>query len=261
MKNYKIILAAFLLLAMASCEKVINVDLKNAAPRIVIEGTVDNSGKPAKVIISKSIVFSANNTYPAVSGAVVKITDNAGNTFTLNETSAGIYTNALLIGVVGKTYNLSVTVEGKNYTASSTIPRQAAIDTLTIETFATGTAGSSQKVVNVIYTDPVGFGDNIQIGQSVNGKPDDAIRVGDDSYSDGSSSPNPVFGGEAKLKSGDVVKIELRFIDKFVYRYMRGLADLQSGNTVPANPDTNISGNPLGYFSAHTTETKTITIP
>jgi hypothetical protein len=260
MKNYKIILAAVLIFALTSCEKVINVDLKNAVPRIVIEGIVDNSGNPAKVIISKSVVFSANNSFPKVSGASVKITDNTGNVFTLNETSTGIYTNALLIGAIGKTYNLSVTVEGKNYTASSTMQRKAPIDTLTQETFGSGTAGNPEKIVNLWYTDPTGFGDYILVGQSVNGKPDDAIRAADDSYSDGSSSPFPVFGGEAKLRTGDIVKIELRFIDKFVFRYMRGLADLQGGNTVPANPETNITGNPLGYFSAQTTETKSITI-
>jgi Domain of unknown function (DUF4249) len=260
MKNYIIVLAALLAFTLTSCEKVINVDLKNAEPKIVIEGIVDNSGNPAKVIISKSVVFSANNSFPKVSGASVKITDNAGNVFTLNETTPGIYTNALLIGVIGKTYNLSVTVEGKIYTASSTMPRKAALDTLTQETIGSGTAGSAEKIVNLWYTDPIGFGDYILVGQSINGKPDDAIRVADDSYSDGSSSPFPVFGGEAELKTGDAVKIELRFIDKFVYRYMRGLADLQEGNTVPANPETNITGNPLGYFSAQTTETKTITI-
>jgi Domain of unknown function (DUF4249) len=258
MKNYKIIFTALMLLVLSSCEKVINVDLKNAAPRIVIEGIVDNSGRPAKVIISKSVVFSAGNTYPGVSGAIVKITDNTGATFNLAETTTGVYTNATLIGAVGRTYNLSVTVEGKNYTASSTIPRQTPIDTLTQETKSLG--GAPEKIVNLIFSDPLGFGDYNQVVISTNAKLDKRTIVFDDSFSDGSATPVQIDNPDKKFKTGDVVKIELRFIDKIVYRYLKGLADLKDGGTIPANPDTNISGNPLGYFSAHTSETKTIII-
>jgi hypothetical protein len=258
MKNYRILLAAFLLYLFPSCEKVINVDLKSAAPKIVIEGIVDNSGKPAKVIISKSVAFSVGNTYPAVTGATVKITDNTNNVFTLTETAPGIYTNAPLLGVVGKTYSLYVLAEGKTYTAISKMQRTVPLDTLIQESISLGT--ETQKIVDAYYTDPVGFGDNSQIVQTINGKNDKSVHVADDSFSDGSSAPFQIFGSTTKLKAGDVVNVELRFIDKNVYRYFKGIADLQDGNTVPADPTTNISGNPLGYFSAHTTQTKTIVI-
>ncbi len=258
MKKNRIVLAAFTLLVFASCEKVIDVDLKNAIPKIVIEGIIDNSGKPAKVVISKSVAFSIGNVYPAVTGATVKITDNTNNVFVLNETAPGIYTNVALVGVIGKTYLLSVLAEGKNYTASSTIQRTAPLDTLTQETISFGT--ETQKIVNAFFSDPVGFGDNYQIVQTINGKGDKYVHIADDSFSDGSSAPFQIFGSTTKLKTGDVVNVELRFIDKNVYRYLKGIADLADGDTVPADPVSNISGGVLGYFSAHTTETKTIVI-
>jgi Domain of unknown function (DUF4249) len=258
MKNYKIIFGALIALAFSSCEKVINVDLKNAEQKIVIEGIVDNSGKPATVKITKTVNFSSGNTFPALSGATVKITDNTGAVFNLTETTSGNYSNASLIGVIGNTYTLSVLAEGKTYVGISKIPRSAPIDTLEQETVPFG--NTQEKVVSVIYTDPVGFGDYCQVIQTPAGKKDKGVHIADDTYTDGGNSPFLIFADDAKLKTGDNVKIELRFIDKNIYRYLKGIEDLQQGNTVPANPDSNISGGCLGFFSAHTSETKTIII-
>ena len=263
MKN-KLIIFILTIFAFSSCKKIINVDLKNAEPRLVIEGIVDDSGNPASVKISKTSVFSADNNYPKVSNAVVKITDNLGNAFTLTETSTGNYTNATLVGVIGRTYNLSVTAEGKIYTASSTIPRKMALDTLVIETntIGNGPPGSAAtKNVAAIYEDLVGYGDNVQIVQTINGKSSKQINVDDDRFTDGGSSPFSLFTGDIKLKTGDLVKVELRFIDKNVFKYFSGILELNGGNSIPENPKSNISGNVLGVFSAHTSETKTIIIP
>ena len=258
MKYATLIYGILSFFAFSSCTKVIDVDLKNAAPRLVIEGTVDDAGNPAKVIISKSAVFSASNNYPKISGAVVKITDNVGNIFLLAETSAGTYSNAALTGIVGRTYNLSVMLDGKLYTASSTMPRKATLDSLLVDDNAIGNA--SQKWVGVVYKDPVGFGDNVQVVQTINGKGDRLTHAAYDLYDDGGSSSFFITTGKVKLKAGDVVREELRFIDKNVLRYLLGIQNLADGFTIPENPNSNISGNVLGFFSAHTSETKSIVI-
>jgi Domain of unknown function (DUF4249) len=266
MKNIKIVLGLSFTIAFASCEKVVNVDLKNAEPKIVIEGIVDNSGNPASVKITKSVSFSNTTASPTVSGAIVKIADNAGNTFTLNETASGLYTNALLVGQIGKTYILTVQNAGITYEGKSTIPRQAPIDTIfqervTLPSNTPGSAASLGKIVSLVYTDIVGFGDNAHVLQTINGKVDNSLIVADDQFTDGANTPFQLFPNvNTKLKTGDVVKIELRFVDKNVYRYLTGILEIQGGNTVPANPESNISGGALGFFSAHTSESKTIVI-
>ncbi len=63
------------------------------------------------------------------------------------------------------------------------------------------------------------------------------------------------------LVQGDQVKVEMRCIDRNIYTYMRALADLNSNNTTPANPPTNFTGGCLGYFSAHTSQVRQVTIP
>jgi Domain of unknown function (DUF4249) len=253
-------------IAFSSCEKVINVDLKNAEPKIVIEGIVDNSGSGAKVKITKSVSFSSTTAAPTVSGATVKISDDAGNNFVLAETTPGVYTNATLLGQIGKTYTLLVVNAGVTYTGKSTIPRQAPIDTIyqesvTIPGNAPGSAASIGKIVTLVYTDIVGFGDNVQVVQTINGKLDNTLIIADDQFTDGSDLPFQIFpNANTKLKTGDIVKQELRFIDRNIFRYLNGILEIQGGNTVPANPDSNLSGGCLGFFSAHTSQTKTIVI-
>ena len=258
MKCTPVIIVILSLITFSSCEKVINIDLKKEAPRLVIEGMVDDTGNPAKVIISKTAVFSADNNYPKISNAIVKITDNLGNIFSLAETSAGTYTNATLTGVVGRTYHLSVLLDGRWYTASSTIPRKATLDSLYVDNNAIGNAG--QKWIGVVFKDPVGFGDNVQVVQTINGKLDRLTHVAYDLYDDGGSSSFFITTGKIKLKAGDVVKQELRFIDERVFRYLLGVQYLADGFTIPENPNSNISGNVLGFFSAHTSQTKTIVV-
>jgi Domain of unknown function (DUF4249) len=266
MKSKNILFALLAVLSLGSCEKVINIDLKNAEPKIVIEGIIDNSGNPASVRITKTVSFSNTAAAPTVSGAIVKINDNAGNNFTLLETTPGVYTNTSLVGQIGKTYTLSVQSAGVTYTGSSTIPRQAPIDTVyqekvTLPSSTPGTAASLGKIATLVYTDFVGFGDNAHVIQTINGKIDNSLIVADDQFTDGANTPFQLYPNvNTKLKTGDVVKVELRFVDKSVYRYLTGILEIQGGNTVPANPESNLSGGCLGFFSAHTSEAKTIII-
>jgi len=263
MKHSAIIILIVTLVAFSSCEKVINIDLKNASPRLVIEGMVDDSGNPAKVTISSSAVFSVNSNYPKVSGAVVKITDNLGNEFSLTENETGIYSNASLTGVIGRTYHLSIMLNGKTYTAASTIPRKAKLDSLLVENnpFGGGIAGGdAEKWIGVVYRDPVGYGDNVQVVQTINGKDDRLTHVQDDFYSDGGLTLFFIPTGKIKIKSGDVVTEELRFVDKNVFRYLLGIQNLAEGITIPENPNSNISGNVLGFFSAYTSQKSEIII-
>jgi hypothetical protein len=257
MKQYYILLMIITALTFTACEKVINVDLKNVESKIVIEGIIDNSSNPAKVIISKSVSFSTANTYPPVTGATVKIIDNLSNNFTLTETTRGTYTNAALIGIPGRTYTLTVTAEGKNYTAVSTMPQQVYLDSLFQEKI---TLTKTIIVVNALFDDPAGFGNSYQFIETVNGKRNKAIFILDDQFQDGGTIANQLIDEDIKLKAGDLVQIEMQCVNRTIYRYLLGLSDLQLGNTVPANPETNISNNALGYFSTHTSQKKTIQI-
>ena len=262
MKKYFYILSSTFILI--SCKKIINVDLNNAPAQIVIEGIVNNVNN-ATVTISKSVSVSSSNTYPAVSNATVTVKDNLGNSFVLSELPSvkGTYTSNL-IGVAGRTYTLTVVADGNTYTATSTMPAAVNLDSLQPDQITFG--NKNLKVIVPIYTDPPGLGNCYQFIEMINSRYVKNVYVWNDNVNDGGvntrrliySDPN---NDSLNIKTGDVVSVEMRCIDKYVYRYMVGLTDLNGNQTTPTNPASNISGGALGYFSAHTSQTKKITMP
>src|ERR1700746_1541531 len=106
-------LIAGIIFLFSSCEKVIKIDLKDADARVVVQGNVTNAPGPYTVTLNSSVSYYSDNTFPAITGAQVKISDNAGNSESLTETSQGVYQTSSLSGVKGRTYYLEVTASGK----------------------------------------------------------------------------------------------------------------------------------------------------
>ncbi|HEY4334382.1 MAG TPA: DUF4249 family protein, partial [Puia sp.] len=71
-----LLLLAMAAMTLAACKKVINVNLNNSTPQLVIEGEVTNARGPFQVRISKTVDFSADNVYPPVTNAQVFLTDS-----------------------------------------------------------------------------------------------------------------------------------------------------------------------------------------
>ena len=90
MRKLSIIFLGFLLF---SCEQVIQVDLNSSNPAIVIEANISSSPRETLVSITESTDFYNPNTYNAVSGADISVSDNQGNNFPFEEISPGKYAN------------------------------------------------------------------------------------------------------------------------------------------------------------------------
>jgi hypothetical protein len=247
-----------LLVAMVDCKKVISVDLRDAPSQIVIEGEITNTpGLSAQVRISRSVNFSASNTYPPVSGAMVRLTDsNNGIGALMAESDTGLYTTRLIVGVPNHVYKLEVTVEGKTYSANSRMPRPVVLDSVT---FALNTDFNNKQDINAVvnFRDPDGLGNYYQFTESVRGRLIPDIFVFEDRLSDGKYIEQPLFNDSSYLQRRDTVLLTMNCVDKNVYNYFFSLADVTGNNNfqtaTPANPHTNISNGALGYFSAHTT--------
>jgi hypothetical protein len=250
--------AVFALLAIAACKKVINVDLNNVTPQIVIEGNIDNTlgVQPVVVKITKTVNFSADNVFPPVRGATVIITDSTtGRSFSLNETDSGVYTTFQLSGIPKHTYILSVTAEGKQYTAKSTMPGTVGLDSVT---FAENTDFNNKKEINAVvnFQDPTAAGNNYQFTEYLNGKLVPNIFVFEDRLSNGRYIEQPLFNDSAYLQKGDTLTLSMYCVDRSIYNYFFTLLNVTGDNNfqsaTPANPNTNFSNGALGYFSAHT---------
>src|SRR3989337_3202969 len=104
---------ASVMITITSCQKVIDIDIKNAEPEYVVEAIVTDTAGESKVLLSATKNVSEHNSFPGISGAVVTITDNAGISTLFTETTAGKYEAPDFIGAVGKTYSLKVKIDGE----------------------------------------------------------------------------------------------------------------------------------------------------
>jgi Domain of unknown function (DUF4249) len=261
-KNYILIILS--VLVFYSCQKVVTLDLNTAPPQIVIQGEVTDSSGPYTVMINQSVGFYADNTFPPISGAVVKISDDQGVTDSLTENAPGVYVTHILQGLPGHVYTLSAVVQQTNYTAASTMPEPVILDSVSFQM----TSGFGKQRISAIanFQDPPGIKNYYQFIEYINGEQfTKAIFLFDDRLSDGKYINATLRTDSSYLFAGDQLEVKMNCIDVNVYNYFYQLAQsLGAGifNTTasPANPSSNISNGAYGYFSAHTTQSKTVTV-
>jgi len=207
------------------------------------------------VSITKTVNFDVPSIYPPVTNATVIISDNTGKADTLSHTTDGNYVTSTLQGVIGRTYTLNVTVDGKKYTSKSTMPDSVGIDSLY---FKKSPFGRGTLVTLDIMNQPgkenyyrvIHFENDVQAtGFSVfSENTNDVEKI---SYSFMPTTDN-TRNAPQKLEKGDVITVWLECIDKGVFEYFR-TANREGGqNASPANPVSNISDGALGYFNACT---------
>ena len=269
MKTLKTAISLFSLLALTSCTKVIDLKLGNNTGELVIEGNITNTAGPQVIQLSTNVPFSNTNTYPPVSGATVSVSDQNGNTYPFTEGPLGTYSNSQLTGIPGNTYTMTVTSGGKTYTANSVMPAVVNLDSLTSKNDVIQTS-DHKKVVTVYYQDPAGIANQYRFVLYVNNVQANDIYAYNDQFNDGryvsidlreNTASSSVDKG---IFSGDMVTVEMQCIDKPVYTYWETLMQQETngpgGGVSPSDPPTNITPVTLGYFSAHTTQSKTIVV-
>lgn len=258
------LLSAVLFFFCDSCQKTVTLDLNTAPAQIVIQGEVTNAAGPYTVTINQTTGFYEDNIFPAISGASVKISDGQGVTDSLTETSPGTYTTHVLQGQPGNTYTLTVFALQTTYTAVSTMPQPVPLDSVTFQNSTRLRKTTITALAN--FQDPGGVKNYYQFIQYINGVQfTKSIYVFDDRLSDGRYISYNLRMDSTYLSIGDQVKVVMNCIDENVYNYFYQLNQSSSTgvfNTTaaPANPSTNISNGSYGYFSAHTTNSRTATV-
>ena len=264
----KIIYLGFLAgaaLCFTACEKVIDVDIKESASQLVIEGTITDQPGEQVVKITRSVPYTNTNTYPPVSGATVTVTDNGSNVWQFTEREPGVYTRPFK-GIPGTTYSLTVDLDGQTYTAQSLMPQHVPLDSVGITLITLGS--EERKLVSVYFVDPPQVKNQYRYVMKVNDRLTKRVYAGNDRLTNGNNIKEQLFYQDdednEEITSGDRVEVEMQCIDEAVFKYWYSLAEQTrggpGGGVTPGNPPSNISGNVLGYFSAHTTETKSITV-
>ena len=252
---------------LSSCQKVVTIDLNQVNPHLVVEGIVSDGPGPYRVKLSRTgNYFEPSLDFPPVTGARIIIRDDLGHRDTLRE-NGDFYETTSLAGAVGRTYSLDVVADGNEYTATSSIPKRVAIDSLYAMPRQTS-RGEPGFDIWVMFRDPPEPGNyyrlNVRVNtlvsqDSVDGR---RYRIYSDKLTNGNEMTERVRAGRLVV-SGDTVMVELLSIDRAMYDYFNTLRDALSSERAatslsPANPNTNLSGGALGYFAAWTIDRRTI---
>ncbi|MGE6218328.1 DUF4249 domain-containing protein [Nubsella zeaxanthinifaciens] len=251
---------------LSSCEEVIDLKLDTASEKYVVEAQLTNQIGGAKVLISKTKSYSSSNDFVGISGAVVEIENQQGVVTRLNESSnKGVYTHLTLSGMPGQTYRLKIVVSGQTFTSSSVMP--AIVPLEDVYPYELNLFDGPRLFTQVKYKDPAGVKNFYRFIEYKNGVYTKSIIAANDEFTNGRTVNQTIFPfeftEESKLKKGDKIKLEFLTIDEPVYKYWFSVdngAQGGSDSAAPANPVSNIKGGAIGYFSAHTLQTKEYTV-
>ncbi len=267
----KNILLFIILFSIVSCETVVDVDLSTAPERLVIDANIDwekgTNGNIQTVILSKTTGYY-QSVIPKVSGATVFITNNTGDIFDFIYESNGKYICNNFLPELGKTYTLTVIVEGKTYTATeSLLPTP---DITYIEQDNDLGLNNDEIGLRINFND-IPNQDNyylLRTDSSISLFP--YFQVVDDQFSQG----NTVSGlySDPDLVSGNNVTFKLYNVSLRYYNYMKLIITASDGanngpfQMIPTIARGNIINqtNPddfaLGYFRLSETDTNTYTV-
>ncbi|MFH0893924.1 MAG: DUF4249 domain-containing protein [Bacteroidota bacterium] len=277
MKKFKfIIIPTVFMLLIAACSKDITLDIPEPEIKIVIEGYIEN-GKNPYIIVTKNTPYfgtldSATLVNLLVQDAVVTVSDGnitAPCAFTFDPTIFPyfLYKTNAIVGEVGKTYYLSVTANGKTYTAQTTIPGLNPLDSLW---YKSETNLDSLGYIWGHGNDPDTLGNYYRLLAKRIGKDDTYVATFpssmDDKFINGVSFDFNLSRGAKSnsqalddnnieagfFKRGDTIVVKFCGIDKAHYLFWRTAEEIIYGGSNPfTNPisvKTNISNGGLGIW-------------
>lgn len=269
--NYHIWL--LLIVVFSACQEVIDIELPNDDPQLVIEGSLMYwKEEPQKNNITVTVSTTGNyydeDTFNPVTDATLEITDElTGTSYTLNpiENEAGVYRSTEVPMDSGRTYTLHVAYDDQEYEASGTLLPVARVDSFTYryqpqrtfleEGYYLYFSGNTPKERGTNY-----YRFTIQKNDSLYNDPEDYLIQSDEflrSRIDTLQLANYAF------ETGDTVKIEMFSLNKDVYEYYNELLELLFNDgglfsSPPRNPTSNIRNlteparPPLGFFQVST---------
>ena len=266
-KELHIALQLATILLFAACEKVIDLDLREARPRVVIEGNITSGPGPYDVVISTSGGYFDSLGVKPVSGATVFLYYGPGYWEQLFELAPGVYRTDYTQGQEYESYELQVEYGGTVYSAEEFLPGGVEILELEVEKSIFSDFGPGNEEiydVHCTFEDPADELNYYRFFIYVNGE----LRQSD--FRPYDITDDELFNGltytysfrRIEATSGDEIKVELQAVGPNTFQYFRTLNDALSrgiGST-PYNPISNISNGALGYFGAYAATTETIMV-
>jgi len=255
-------------LLLQSCENVINVNLQDSAPRLVVEGSISNLSDSVKITLHRSTDYFKPAGIIPVTNASVSLADSKGDAYLLINGMNGVYSTTDFHLASDDMYTLHITADGSDYSASTKVPYLVKIDSLDV---LERTDREHENQVVIYIKDPAGIANYYQVKIYRN---DSLLNNGNhfalysDKYFDGKSTTIKINArrfGIPRFLVHDTLKVQLINLDKMMYDYFQVLRDITEGETflsasTPSNPPNNISHGALGYFAAWSVSEKRVIV-
>ena len=247
MKSYILKLIFAISFLFMSCTDVIDVDVPEAEPRLVIEASMDwQKGTPGNsqvIKLSLSTPYFDNLLETPVTGASVKVINNADQSeVQFTDLNNGNYSTEDFVPVMEQSYTLMVTYNEEVYLASETM---TAVTDIT-DVYQSRENGFDKEAleVNIDFLDPEGINNYYLSKFQRRGDQFQTLFDVKDEFTDGNKMS--IFyeklededSGEKEFVPGDIVDISLLGISEPYYNYIKLLIEQsQSGgpfSTIPA---------------------------
>lgn len=256
--SIKYIILAFSF-AFFSCEDVVNVDLNNSEPKLVIDASIKwekGSTGNEQIIRLTTTGDYFNNTVPAANGAIVTITDSNAVVYNfIEDGTTGIYKCTNFNPVLNGIYTLSVSYLGQIYTATDQLYPVPTITT--IEQDLNGITGNEIEL-KFNFQDN-GTQENFYLEEyKVPFRPFPLLGVFNDEFTNGNQMFSLII--DEDIEAGQNINFTLHGISERYHNYMNILIGISGGlsNGPFSTPPATVKGNiinqtnpvdyPLGYF-------------
>jgi hypothetical protein len=218
MKKFYIYIVGLFLIA--SCSDVIELDLNNSDPRLVIDAVMERNEMgttSTKIQLTRSAGFYDEDLV-FVDDAIITITDNGtGQVIPINFAASGVYeSNFPFIRSTDPTavsYTLNINDNGDIYTATETY--QQTVPLIEVEQQTISGFGDDITEITAFFNDPAGQG-NFYLFE-YNDEENDQIDIGDDEFTDGNRSQTTFFIEE--LTPGTVATVRIMGINQRCFNF------------------------------------------
>ena len=153
MKKYIRFILLTTIIACSSCTDVVEVNVPEAAPRLVVEASIDwdkgTTGNEQTIKLSSSTPFFDENTNQIVTGASVKITNDSNNEeFIFADENNGEYVSTNFVPIINQAYTLEIIYNNETYIAKETMKAVSDFENVFQE------IDNDDIVINVEFNDP-----------------------------------------------------------------------------------------------------------
>ncbi len=240
----------------ASCKKEFDLDL-NAQNKnlLVVEGMITDQNEPQVIELTRTVSYLKQVKTQAVENATFGVdVDNQVLPFTQKEPGRYFAPDGF-IGQVGKTYNLTITVDGQVYKASSKMNPAQVMDAASTKTHE---FNADYFEIRLTFTDNPEKGDYILFKYARNGQMIDTLdkwSTYSDKLTNGKSFEDIMAFGDVEGSVGDNITVYSYSISKEYHDFISA-AENATSEPLPFFPPPgsaitgNITNGAVGFFQA-----------